>query len=169
MSDDPDMPAFDKPEIIPLVVPDLTPAVPEKRRCIGKNKATGNPCKVSPLHGEKYCLGHAKGLAPELSAKWKMIGRGPAKGAVSRSQRSTRKQVGVMSKDDLLSLLSGRLDLIQERFGQTTTPEVEEMICNVIRTMAAVHKIELPEQDQKKKVMPPLEYEVKEPDARATA
>ena len=60
------------------------------------------------------------------------------------------------------------MNLVKERFGQMSNPEVEDMICNIVRTMAAVYKIETQVGDEKP-VMPALEYEVKEPDARAAS
>ena len=155
-----------EPENIPLVVPDLTPVKPH---CHGLNKL-GGPCSVHPLKGEKYCLGHAKRLAPELCAKWKMVTpRGADKNRVSKSQRAMRRNTNHYSKEELMAFLTERLELVKERFGQMVNPETEEMICNLIRTMVAVNKMEVALDDDKKKTMPALEYEVKEPDARATA
>lgn len=128
------MPEFDKPENIPLVVPDLTPVKP---RCQSTKKDGITPCKVPPLKGEKYCLGHSKALAPELRDKWRRLGRG-----IPKTDRTIRRQLPYYTKDDLLGFLSKRLDLVKERFGEMCDAATEEMICNIVRTMAAVYKIE---------------------------
>lgn len=132
-----DMPEFGKPEEIPLVVPDLTPL---KRRCESTKKDGVTPCAVPPLKAEKYCLGHAKKLIPGMKQKWSGL-RGLGRN-VSKTQRTIRRTVSHYTKEELLALLSGRLDLVKERFGAMTNPEVEDMICNLVRTMAAVYKIE---------------------------
>lgn len=128
------MPEFDKPENIPLVVPDLTPVKPH---CQATKKDGVTPCKVPPLKGEKYCLGHSKSLSPELRDKWRRLATG-----IPKTERTVRRKLPFYDKEDLLGFLSQRLDLVKERFGQMTNPEVEDMICNIVRTMAAVHKIE---------------------------
>lgn len=165
MSDDSldEMPEFDKPENIPVViVPDAKPLKPEKPKCIEKNKA-GGPCKVPPLRGELRCLGHSKSLAPELRDKWRRLGKG-----IPRKTLDIRKKVTHYTRDELLSFLSTRLDLVRKRFGDMCNVEVEEMICNIVRTMTVVYKIEVDVADGKP-LTPALEYEIKEPDARATA
>ena len=79
------MPEFGKEDNIPLVVPDLTPT--EKPRCTATAKS-GAPCKVPPLKGERYCLGHAKGLAPELRDKWRKLSKG-----IPRTERTVRRKL----------------------------------------------------------------------------
>ncbi len=133
------MPEFDKPENIPLVVPDLTPATTSaKRYCIEKNKQ-GGPCKVPPLKGGDRCLGHAKAFSPELSHQWK---RKPSIPGLKAPRGSTQ---GVKTRAEILAMLSKRLDLVDERFGQICNPEVEQMICDICRTIAVVMKIEVTE------------------------
>lgn len=134
------MPEFSKPaeEIVPLVVPDTS-----KPKCEATTKA-GNPCTVPPMHGEKYCLGHAKSLAPELRAKWRSLSIG-----VPKRLPASRRKVGHYSKEELLAYLSERLDLVKERFGQMCNPEVEETICNIVRTMAVVYRLDTPDADEK--------------------
>ena len=134
-----EMPEFGKPEEqIPLVVPDLTPVPYVKPRCIEKNKA-GEPCRVPPLKGGDRCLGHSKSLSPELRDKW----RKKPRMVVSIGNRTVTTKY--RSREELLSYLSARLDMIEERFGSICNPEVEEMICNVIRTMTAVLKVDAAE------------------------
>ncbi len=141
MSDDSldGMPAFGKEEI-PLVVPDLTPVTPSaKRFCIEKNKTTGAPCKVPPLKGGDRCLGHAKAFSPELSHQWK---RKPYIPGLKAPRGDTQR---VKTREEILAMLSRRLDLVEERFGQICNPEVEQMICDICRTLAVVMKIEVTE------------------------
>lgn len=138
MSDDSleDMPEFDKPENIPLIIPDNTPTepLPVKRQCAEKNKE-GNPCRVHPLKDSQYCLGHAKRLK-----LWKHTPTG-----IPRLRAPRGNTQGVKTREQILSMLSHRLDLVNERFGEICNPEVEEMICNICRTMAVVMKIEASE------------------------
>jgi hypothetical protein len=136
-----DMPAFGKPEeVIPLVVPDLTPAAPpEKRRCIEKNKL-GEPCRVPPLKGGDRCLGHAKSLSPELRDQWRRKSKG-----IPKLSGPISKKADFKSREEILGILSHRLDLVTERYGQMSNPEVEDMICNLCRTIALVMKVEAAE------------------------
>jgi hypothetical protein len=140
MSDDSlqDMPEFGTEARIPLVVPDLAP-VPAKRRCVEKNKA-GEPCRVPPLKGEERCLGHAKSLSPELRDKWRK-----SSGGIPKLSGAVAKKAAIKSREDILGLLSHRLDLVSERYGSMSNPEVEDMICNICRTMAVVMRVEASE------------------------
>ncbi len=128
-----EMPEFDKPENIPLVVPDNTPIL-----CIATTKA-GEPCPMHPLKGEKYCLGHAKSIAPELRDKWrntpKLVSR--QMGRPCRAKYKTREEI--------LEILSKRLDLWMEKFGGVLTEGIDDAICNLARTYAAVAKVEIGE------------------------
>jgi hypothetical protein len=136
------MPDFDKPENIPLIVPDTTPItepLPVKRHCIEKNKA-GEPCKVPPLKGGDRCLGHAKSLSPELRLQWSRKAAG-----IPKASGPITKKAAIKSRDEILGLLSHRLDLITQRYRDSSTPEIEDMICNVCRTMAVVMRVEASE------------------------
>jgi hypothetical protein len=136
------MPEFDKPqEIVPLVVPDV-----DKPRCTANNKA-GNPCSVHPLKGEKYCLGHAKSFIPELRDRFTkqataVINAKVSIPGINVPRGRTQK---VKSREEILAMLSKRLDLVDERFGAICNPEVEQMICDICRTIAVVMKIEVSE------------------------
>lgn len=138
--DSQEMPEFDKPENIPLVVPDLPPV---KRRCIEKNKL-GNPCRVPPIHGQERCLGHSKQLDPELRRKWS------AKRSLPSITRRRLKTGIVRSKNEILAILSQRLDLMLEKWGKISDPNIDERICDICRTMAAVHKIDAAEDAEAK-------------------
>jgi hypothetical protein len=138
-----DMPEFDKPdnlppptppEIIPLVVPDS----PYKRHCIEKNKA-GNPCRVPPLKGGDRCLGHSKSLSPELRDQWRR------KPKVLLKQSGPFSKVDYLSREEVLSILSKRLKLWMEKFGDVMTDGVDEAICDLARTYAVVAKTEVAE------------------------
>lgn len=129
------MPDFGKPEeIVPLVVPDLTLV-----KCVATTKA-GKPCPMHPLKGEKYCLGHSKSLSPELRDKWRR-----ASGGIPKLSGPIAKKAAVKSREDILGLLSHRLDLVTERYRDMTNPEVEDMICNICRTLAVVMRVEVSE------------------------
>jgi len=132
------MPEFDKPENIPVViVPDQT--IPSKPKCQATT-AKGLPCTVPPIKGDKYCLGHAKSLSPELRDKWRRKER-----IVKVGRSNIKVSSKYISREELLGILTERLYMIRERYGAICNPEVEEMICNVARTIAAVTKIEIAE------------------------
>lgn len=125
------MPEFDKPENIPLVVPD------EAKPNCQATKKDGSPCSVHPLKGEKYCLGHSKSLSPELRAKWS------AKRTLPAVSRRNLKAGPYKSREEILSILSQRLDLVLEKWGTIADPNIEERICDLCRTMAVVMKVEV--------------------------
>lgn len=47
-----------------------------------------------------------------------------------------------LTKEQLLALLSHRLEKFIERFGDVPTPETEEVICEIARTYAICSKID---------------------------
>lgn len=138
-----DMPAFDKPENlppptppenVPLVVPDS----PYKRHCIEKNKE-GNPCRVPPLKTGDRCLGHSKSLSPELRDQWRR------KPKVLLKQTGGLAKVEYLTREEVLSILSKRLKLWVEKYGEVIAPGVDEAICDLARTYAVVAKTEVAE------------------------
>ena len=159
MSDDSldGMPEFDKPENIPVVIiPNLKP------RCSATTKA-GHPCSIPPIHGETLCLGHNKAYKPEERARWRRKDR-----VIKVGRTNIKVSSKHVSKDELLGILTERLYIIKQKYGDQCTPVIEEMICNVARTIALVYKIEMADGGALRTV-PPLEYEVKEADARAAS
>lgn len=138
-----DFPAFDKPENIPppqptenipLVVPDL----PVRRNCIEMSKA-GTPCRVAPLKGGDRCLGHAKSLSPELRDQWRR------KPKVLLHQNGPKAKVQYLSREEVLAILSKRLNLWMEKFGAVMADGIDEAICDLARTYAIVAKTEVAE------------------------
>lgn len=123
-------PDFGKPEELPLVVPDLTPV---KRVCAEKNKE-GNPCRVHPLKDSEYCLGHAKRL--------KLWHHTPTIPGVKAPRGNTAK---FKSREEILAMISKRLDMLEERYPEVTTPEVIEMFCDLCRTYGVIAKVEVAE------------------------
>lgn len=126
----PEMPEFGSEARIPLVVPDLTPL---KRHCPEKNKE-GNPCKVPPLKDSDYCLGHAKRL--------KLWHHTPSVKGINAPRGHTAK---FKSREEILAMISKRLDMVEERYPSLTTPEVIEMFCDLCRTYAVIAKVEVSE------------------------
>lgn len=135
------MPEFAKPaeENIPLVVPDTS-----KPKCEATTKA-GTPCSVPPMHGQKYCLGHSKALSPELRDKWRSKRTLP-----SITKRTLKRDNTFKSREEILAILSQRLDLILEKWGTIPDVNIEERICDICRTMAVVMKVEAVEDVQAK-------------------
>lgn len=134
-----DMPAFDKPENIPLIVPDTTPlSPPVKRHCIENNKA-GLPCKVPPLKGGDRCLGHAKSFAPELRDQWRR------KKKVLLRQCGSEAKVEYLTREEVLSILSKRLKLWMKNFGEVISEGVDDAICELAKTYACVARTEVAE------------------------
>jgi hypothetical protein len=122
-----DMPAFDKPENIPLIVPDI----PE-HLCTGKNKQ-GKPCGFPHRHGSKFCTVHDPAITQAQRDEWRTRKRG--KTFATDPSR-------VKTKAELLEILSGRIDGFLARFGQTGGIDVEQTICEMMRTYVVVLKAE---------------------------
>jgi hypothetical protein len=129
------MPEFDKPENIPLVVPDLTPARP-KHLCIATTKA-GKLCGFPKCLGTDYCVPHNPAITEAQRQEW----RGKRTGKAPRDHFN-RREIKYKSREDLLSILSSRFDKFLERFGDTVNVEVEQVICDMARTYCAVLKVE---------------------------
>jgi len=130
------MPEFDRPENIPVViVPDQKP---NKKICKATTKA-GKPCPMHTVKGsEDYCLGHAKSLDPALRQQWRT------------KQRVLLGPVGVAklkyySREEVLAILTKRIALWMDRFGDVLTEGVDEAICDLARTYAVVAKVEVAE------------------------
>lgn len=134
MADDvSEMPDFDKPENIPVVI------VPDRRKhaCIATTKA-GKPCCFPKALGTEYCVPHNPAITEDQRQEW----RKKRTGAHPRSTTS-KTVVKYKSKEDLLTILSTRFDKFLERFGDTVSIEVEEVICDMARTYCAVLKTEV--------------------------
>src|SRR5678816_1056385 len=123
-------PEFGKPEELPLVVPDLTPV---KRTCLEKNKE-GKPCGFHPLKNMDYCLGHAKRL--------KLWHHTPSIKGINAPRGSTAK---FKSREEILTMISKRLDMLEDKWGSVVTPEVIEMFCDLCRTYGVIAKVEVAE------------------------
>lgn len=136
-----DMPAFDKPENIPLVVPD----VPEKKHrklradhCEGTKK-DGTPCGFPKRKDRPFCLAHDPTVPEEQRQAWRKTPRKP------RVLPMGGAQAQYLSREEILAILSKRLKIWMDKFGDMINPEVDEAVCNLCRTYAAVAKVELGE------------------------
>lgn len=131
--------------IEPLVVPDIHAVGVSKVG--GSCKATaksGRPCGWrSVFQDSNLCQAHDPRTAN--SERWAGMAR-KRKGTKNPEKVSLKKLRGlskVKTKEDLLRLLSYRIDRFIAKFGDLVTPEVEESICNMIRTYAVVMRVEL--------------------------
>jgi hypothetical protein len=73
------MPEFDKPESIPLVVPDHQYEVPRiktpSKRCTAKTKL-GKDCKTPALRDHPFCIAHTPTISEEQRTTWRKLPRG---------------------------------------------------------------------------------------------
>lgn len=129
MSDDSldGMPDFAKPEEekLPLVVPDTGHILSPGFRCKSNNKA-GNPCGFPKRRDSEYCTAHDPRFSAEQRKEWREKGR--------RNNGGKKREFGPKKKNDLLLILSNRLDMFTDRFGEMTTPEIETTICTMLKT-----------------------------------
>lgn len=116
-------PAFGKPEEIPLVVPEIPSYL-----CTAKNKK-GEPCGFTHRTGSAFCTVHDPTITDEQRDEW----RRNKKGKKYVTQKTKAK-----SRQELLEILSGRLDMFLENHGHTSSVEVEMTICDMARTYIAV-------------------------------
>ncbi len=127
------MPEFDKPqEIIPLVVPDRP-----KHLCIATTKA-GNLCNFTKALSSDYCVPHNPAITHEQRQEWRKRRTGAHPRRVTATKVTTYK-----SREELLSILSVRMDKFIERFGDTVNVEVEQVICDMARTYCVVLRVEV--------------------------
>lgn len=131
------MPEFGKPdeEKVPLVVPDQSEPLPVPNtdhvlspdfRCKGVNKK-GAPCSFPKRRDSLYCTAHDPAITKEMRNAWLAKGRRNAKNPAV-------KAFGPKKKQDLLELLSRRLDAFEEKFGGMSSPEVESTFCMLAKT-----------------------------------
>lgn len=135
------MPDFDKPENIPLVVPDLPEKKPRKRRsdsCQGMKK-DGTPCGFAHQKDRPFCIQHDPAISYEQKQAWRKKPRKP------RVLPMSNNQAVYLSREEILAILSKRIKVWMDRFGETIAAGVDESICDLCRTYAAVAKVELSE------------------------
>jgi hypothetical protein len=127
------------PETVPLVVPDVThwrsgyeKSVSLGYQCHGV-KANGQRCGWIAGKVDSYCFIHDPTITKE-----------------QRNERKRGKKIRLPSKladgqepktiKEVLLIASARLDAYIGRFGGASTSEVEQTICDMIRTFVSVYK-----------------------------
>ena len=127
-------------ENIPLVVPDTTPpekyhgiagyeAAKAKATC-GGTKKNGEPCGWVVTKPGDYCYPHDPSVTPEMRR-------------ASRGKRIFPKLSGrrkTKTKEDVLKLVSARLDQWVELWSTHLTPETEATFCQLINAYCNVYK-----------------------------
>lgn len=144
MADDLEMPAFDKPENIPLVVPDR-PA----RFCIATTKA-GKPCGFVKALGTDYCVPHNPAITQEQRNEWRKKRLKPKEFYSEKAKRAHGHR-HTKSRADILEILSMRFDKFLAQFGDVVNIEVEQIICDMARTYVTILKAEVASDDQASK------------------
>lgn len=141
---DGEMPEFGKEDHIPLVVPDLTPEVPQKKtrklrvdHCEGFTKV-GKPCGFAHQKGRPFCIQHDPAISAEQKQAWRKVPRKPQVSPMGT-------QAKYKTREEILEILSKRLDVWMKQFGTIINPDVDEAICNLARTYALVAKVEAAE------------------------
>ena len=127
------MPEFDKPENIPLVVPDKRKL--RSDHCAGIKK-DGTPCGFAHQKTSAYCIQHDPAISAEQKQAWRKVPRKP-RVVPHRTQNVTYK-----SREEILAILSKRLDVWIREFGDVMKAEVDNAICDLCRTYAAIMRIE---------------------------
>lgn len=145
MSDDSldGMPEFTKPsESEPiLIIPDQTP--PKKQRklrsdhCQGTKK-DGRPCGFAQQKDRPFCIQHDPAISAEQKQAWRKVPRKPRVAPMGVQATFVYK-----SREEILQILSKRLDVWVKAFGEVLQPGVDDAICDLCRTYAAVAKVEL--------------------------
>ena len=127
-------------ESIPLVVPDATPeksfhvrgreaAAAKGLSCVGTKK-NGDPCGWIVGKPGDYCYIHDPTITPETRH-------------TNRSKRIFPKLSGkrhVKTKEDVLKLVSARLDQWVAQWNTALTPETEATFCQLVNTYCNVYK-----------------------------
>jgi hypothetical protein len=127
-------------EIIPLVVPDTSSAKPfhfkareaaaaKGLSCIGTKK-NGDPCGWIVSKPGGYCYIHDPAITEEQRK-------------ASRSKRHFPKLTGkrtTKTKEDVLALVSARLDQWIAQWSTALTPETEATFCQLVNTYCNVYK-----------------------------
>lgn len=142
-----EMPEFGKPpEDIPVViVPDQLPAEPPKKKrklrvdhCAG-TKRDGTPCGFAKQKNKQFCISHDPEVSEEQKNAWRKLPRKPRllPMGVQATQYYTREEI--------LEILSKRIKVWMDRFGDLINPGVDDAICDLCRTYAAVAKVEIAE------------------------
>ena len=137
-------PASDTPPPEPLVVPDTSPIeIPKWKRGYEKAKELGYICHGIKKDGSRcgwmvgkvdsYCYVHDPAITKEMRSTRKRASR--VRLPVVLSNGTEPKTI-----KDVLLIASNRLDVFIARFGDASTTEVEQTICDLIRTFVAVYK-----------------------------
>ncbi len=124
---------------IPLVVPDTTPekyhgiagykAASAKATCAGTKK-NGEKCGFLVTKVGDYCYPHDPAVTPEQRR-------------ASRGKRIFPKLSGrrkTKTKEDVLNLVSARLDQWVSQWSTVLTPETEATFCQLVNTYCNVYK-----------------------------
>lgn len=131
------MPEFTKPEEkIPLVVPDTTPLKPHY--CHGTTKA-GKPCTFPHTKTSNYCITHDPAITDEKRLEWK---RKPKVYTKPMGDHSHADKPKFKTREEVLAILSRRLDVWMNQFGDVMKAEVDQAICELCKTYAAVYRVE---------------------------
>jgi hypothetical protein len=145
-------------EQVPLVVPDTTAPLNldgdrwAKRRAAGKlckgvSTVNGALCRFPHGHNSDYCYIHDPSVTQEERDHNRK--KPKIKWAVSNVTSIKKFKASTKSVEEVMYLLSCRMDAFVDRFGSVPSPEVEETICDLIRTFIALKKCQNDEKADK--------------------
>lgn len=128
MSDDShEMPDFDKPENIPLVVPDI----PEPKFCKGVKK-DGTPCPMRVGEKRDYCPPHDPSISEEQRQEWRKLG-----GRAAAGIPHTR---GPKTPEEMLAVFAKRLDIFLSKCSDTSSSAEEILVmCHAAKAFATIY------------------------------
>lgn len=128
MSDDSldDMPAFDKPENIPLVVPDI----PKYKLCKGITKY-GKPCPMKVGDKRDYCPPHDPNISEETRQEWRKLG--------GRNCAGIPHVRGPKTPEEMLAVFAKRLDIFLSKLSEESSSAEEILVmCHAAKAFGLV-------------------------------
>lgn len=121
-----DMPAFDKPENIPLIVPDTS----GPRLCRGITKL-GKPCPMKVGDKREYCPPHDPNITEEQRQEWRKLG--------GRNCAGLNHTRGPKTPEEMLAVFAKRLDIFLAKLSEeSSTAEEIFVMCNAAKAFATV-------------------------------
>lgn len=98
----------------------------------------GGPCPTPVVKGTDRCMGHSLLIDKEKRAEWRAKSAGIKK--VRRSYTVSIKNGPAKTIQEVLLIVSKRIDLLMEKFGEVADPTVDETLCDLARTYVQVYK-----------------------------
>ena len=138
--DGPDDIPFGPPplEQIPLVVPDVV----DPRFCSATTKR-GLPCRVPHIKNSNLCMGHTAAVKARDPERLESCRRGGAAPHLTRKPwMALHFKKAPLTKEEVLALISHRLRMWVEKFGEVQNAGTEQVICDLVHAYAKISGID---------------------------